>query len=137
MKTFFDSSAFAKRYIQEPGSAAVEDLCQGSQRLALCVLCVPEILSALNRKVREKSLTLAHYLMIKEQLLADIRDAEIVNLTEEVVAYSAMALEQNPLRAMDALHVAAAKAWGAELFVTADKVQGRAAHRIGLKPQLI
>ena len=27
MKVFFDSSAFAKRYIEEPGSDTVENLC--------------------------------------------------------------------------------------------------------------
>ena len=71
--------------------------------------------------------------MVKSRLLEDVRDAEIINLTDDVIAYAMLVLEQNPIRAMDALHIAAAKAWKADLFVTADKEQARAARRMGLK----
>jgi hypothetical protein len=30
MRTFFDSSAYAKRYVEEPGSQAVDTLCAQS-----------------------------------------------------------------------------------------------------------
>ena len=49
MKIFFDSSAFAKRYIDEPGSDSVEAICQNATELALSVICMPEIISAMNR----------------------------------------------------------------------------------------
>jgi predicted nucleic acid-binding protein len=49
VKTFFDSSAFAKRYIEESGSQNVDALCQEAGEVGLSVLCVPEIVSALNR----------------------------------------------------------------------------------------
>ena len=49
MKTFFDSSAFAKRYVEEPGSQTVDSLCREATEVALSVLCVPEIISALMR----------------------------------------------------------------------------------------
>jgi uncharacterized protein len=133
MKTFFDSSAFAKRYIAEQGSDEVDAICQATDELALCVICVPEIVSALNRRVREKVVSRADYGVVKLRLLEDVRDAEIINLTDEVVAYAMLVLEQNPIRAMDALHLAAAKAWKADLFVTADNGQARAARRMGLK----
>jgi predicted nucleic acid-binding protein len=133
MKTFFDASAFAQRYIAEQGSSAVDDICQATDELALCVICVPEILSALNRRVREKVIRRADYGAVKLRLLKDVRDAEIINLTDDVVANAMLVLEENSVRAMDALHIAAAKAWKADLFVTADRDQARAAHRMGLK----
>ncbi len=137
MKTFFDSSAFAKRYIAEQGSDEVDHLCQATDELALCVICVPEIVSALNRRVREKVVSRADYMAVKARLLDDVRDAAIINLTDDVIAYAMLVLEQNPIRAMDALHIAAAKAWKADLFVTADKDQARAAHRMGLKHKAV
>ena len=137
MKTFFDSSAFVKRYIAEEGSDKVEEICQETDELALCVICVPEILSALNRRVREKSVNRADYAAVRSQLLDDVRDAQIINLTDDVIAYTMLVLEQNPVRAMDALHIASAKAWKADLFVTADKDQSRAARSMGLKQKLI
>ena len=132
MKTFFDSSAFAKRFVDESGSDDVEALCDSTTALGLSVLCVPEILSALNRRLREGALVRRQYAMAKRRLFEDIRDAEIVNLTGRVVMSSVDVLEESPVRAMDALHIACALEWGAELFVSADLRQLRAAETAGL-----
>ena len=137
MNAFFDSSAFAKRYIEEEGSDEVDDICRAADRLALSIICVPEIISALSRRVREKTVSKGDYLAIKARLLDDVRDAEIVNVTEDVVANSMSLLEANQLRAMDSLHIASAKAWTTDVFVTADRDQAKAAQRIGLKIRCI
>lgn len=137
MKTFFDSSAFAKRYVEEPGSQAVESLCASATELALSVVCIPEIISALNRRVRERSLSAGQYEAAKESLSAEIRDVSIVNLTPYVISTCTAALEAGSVRAMDALHVACAVRWGAELFVSADKRQVAAAKRAGLRTRLV
>ena len=44
MKLFLDSSAFAKRFIDEPGSADVEEARAQADELCLSVICVPEII---------------------------------------------------------------------------------------------
>ena len=133
MKTFFDSSAFAKRYVEEPGSDTVAALCLKATELALCVICVPEIVSAMNRRLREQRLTKSDYLSLKRHLLEDIRDATIIDLVPPVVAACIEIVERSPVRTADALHVAAARAWRADLFVTADQRQLAAARREGLK----
>ncbi|GMV91824.1 MAG: hypothetical protein AMXMBFR82_16020 [Candidatus Hydrogenedentota bacterium] len=132
MKTYFDSSAFAKRYIEEAGSEAVNELCQDATELALSVLCVPEIVSALNRRVRESVISPAQYEKIKQLLLADVRDAVLIDLTESVVTTSIRMLESAPLRSADALHVASAIVWEADRFVSADQRQVAAATAAGL-----
>ncbi len=137
MKTFFDSSAFAKRYVEEPGSDKVAALCQEATDLALCVICVPEIVSAMTRRLRERRLTKSDYLALKRHLLEDIRDATIIDLVPPVVAACIEIVERSPVRAADALHVAAARAWKADLFVTADQRQLAAARKAGLKAQAV
>jgi len=137
VKTFFDSSAFAKRYVEEIGSQLVDDICLNAKIVSLSVICAPEIISALNRRVREKSLSLQDYFTIKQHLSDDVRDAVIVNLLPEVIATSTKLLEASPLRAMDALHVACALVWGAELFVSSDKQQITAAKKAGLKIKFV
>ena len=132
MKTFFDSSAFAKRFVEEAGSYAVESLCLGAGELGLCVICIPEIVSALARRLREKRITAAQAALLERHLLDDVRDASIIDLTPEVIAESIAAIKASPLRAADALHVAAAKVWRADLFVTADDRQLTAARKAGL-----
>ncbi len=137
MKTFFDASAFAKRYVEEKGSQLVDNICQETSILSLSVICIPEIISALNRRIREKRLSHRDYTTIKQQLSDDVRDAVIINLTQEVIATSTSLLESSSLRAMDALHVACALAWGAELFVSSDKRQITAAKKGGLRTKYV
>ena len=137
MRTFFDASAFVKRYVEEPGSQDVDEICQEASELALSVICVPEIMSALNRRVREQILSLDQYSAIKQYLSKDVQDAEIINLTPRVIASAIALLEASPLRAMDALHVACALEWKAEVFVSADQRQLAAAEKTGLNTKHI
>jgi predicted nucleic acid-binding protein len=132
MKLFLDSSAFAKRFVAEPGSADVQTLCSRADELGLCVLCVPEIVSALNRHRREKLLTPQQYQEAKRHLLEDVRDASILHLTDSVVGKALVILEASPIRAMDALHIACAGEWNADLFASADNRQLAAARKTGL-----
>lgn len=135
MKLYLDSSAFAKRFIEENGSDGVESICASASELGLSVLCVPEIISALSRRLREHALTQVQYNEAKRRLLDDVRDADIITLTPSVIGSAIMVIEANPVRAMDSLHVACALEWGAELFVSSDRQQLSAAKRAGLKTQ--
>jgi uncharacterized protein len=137
VKTFFDSSSFAKRYIKEKGSLRVDDICQDASELSISVICIPEIISALNRRVRERSLSQKDYHIIKRALSDDVRDILIINLTEEVISTSTKLLETHTLRAMDALHIACALEWGADLFVSSDNKQILAAGQTGLQTKFV
>ncbi len=112
MKTFFDSSAFVKRYIEETGSQDVETLYMAATELALSVVCIPEVISAFNRRVRERDLSRRQYEKAKDNMFEDTHDAAIVNLTPDVISTCMTILETSPVRAMDALHVACARGNG-------------------------
>jgi uncharacterized protein len=129
---FFDSSALAKRYVVEPGSDRVEQILLGASSLGISVLCLPEVLSALCRRRRERVLSHAQYARAKQALLEDIRDSSVVNITDGVVARATEFLERWPLRSSDSIHVASAAEWSAELFVSADDRQCAAARAYGL-----
>jgi len=137
VKTFFDSSAFAKRYVDEAGSDAVDAVCMEATELALSIICLPEVFSAMNRRLRERKLTQQQYEEAKKRLLAEVEDAVVVNLTSPVIAMCVAILESHPVRAMDALHIACAVQWDAELFVSADEQQIVAARKAGLCTRLI
>nr|VFK18061.1 MAG: Predicted nucleic acid-binding protein, contains PIN domain [Candidatus Kentron sp. LPFa] len=137
MKVFFDSSAFVKRFIEEDGSREVDAYCDWASQLGLSIICIPEITSALNRKVRESKLSKEHYRRIKGQIGKDIEDARIINLTREVVGKSVRLLERHALRSLDALHIACALAWEADVFVSSDKRQILASRDSGLDVRYI
>ena len=137
MKAFLDSSSFAKRFIDEVGSDKVEAICAEATDLGLSVLCVPEIVSALNRRRRERTLTRGQYDISMRRLIEDVRDANIINLTTSVIASAITVLEASPVRTSDALHIACALEWEAELFASSDKRQLSAAKRAGLNTKSV
>jgi uncharacterized protein len=137
MRLAVDSSALAKRYIQEWGSNRLDDILVHASDLGLCILIVPELISGLNRRLREGALNKKEYRKAKTQVLEDVHDATILQLTPGVIALSVSLLENHALRAMDALHIACALEWKADLFVTSDKKQFEAAVRSGLRAQYL
>ncbi|HIJ69310.1 MAG TPA: hypothetical protein HPP81_01005 [Deltaproteobacteria bacterium] len=42
MRVFFDTSAFVKRYIEEPGADKVIEICMKAEELVLNVICLPD-----------------------------------------------------------------------------------------------
>ena len=137
MKIVVDSSAFAKRYILEDGSEIVDQFLQRASELALCAILVPEIISGLNRRLREHFLSLQEYQKARTQLLDDVHDAIVLQVTPAVISRSVKLLEKNVLRAMDALHIASALEWHAECFITADRRQMMAAGKSGLHTEYV
>ena len=137
MKVFLDSSSFAKRFVSERGSEKVDEICMQASALGLSILCFPEIISALNRKRREKNLSAFDYGLAKDRLLEDIEDADIIQVIPQVIIRSTTLLEVSALRALDALQVACAIEWEADLFVSSDKRQIRAARGAKLNCQYV
>ena len=105
--------------------------------LGISVICVPEIISALCRRRRERRLSTQQYRDAKVALFSDIEDARVVGISEEVITRSVELLERFPLRSADALHIACAAEWSAELFVSADERQARAARAHGLQVETL
>lgn len=137
MKMFFDSSSFVKRFIAESGSEEVDELCQKASMLGLSIVCFPEIVSALNRKVRDGSLSKDNYIDLKRLIAEDVEDAQVINLLPEVIRKSILLIESNVLRSLDSLHIACALEWEADLFISSDKRQILAAENAGLDVQYI
>jgi predicted nucleic acid-binding protein len=132
MKIFFDTSAFVKRYVNETGSEQVVEICQKADALALSIICLPEIISTLCRLVREGKLSEEKYEQLKTAMLTDLEDIETCDITPDVMLRVISCLENNTLRAMDAIHLGSAIVYGADQFVSSDQKQIQAAEAMGL-----
>ena len=137
MRVLFDTSSFVKRFVEEVGSEEADNTCQNATELGLSIICFPEIISALSRKLREKNITKEDYLELKFEISKDIEDADIINITPTVLEKVILLLEENTLRSLDAIHIASALEWEAELFVSSDKRQVLAAKNAGLNVKFI
>lgn len=132
MNLFSDSSALAKRYIADETSDKFDDLLQRATGLTVSVLCLTEIISALCRRRRERTLTAAGYAAAKYALQQDIADTTIIQLTDEVLLTSIRLVEKHSLRSSDAIQIASALTWHSDCFVSADYNQCAAAKASGL-----
>jgi predicted nucleic acid-binding protein len=137
MRVFFDSSALAKRYVVEAGTDRVLELGATADEVIVCVLCVPEVISAFNRLRRERKLDDDQYGHLKHELAADIAEASVIDLAPQVLATAVTCLERFPTRSLDALHVACAARCGCDLFVSADARQSAAAEGFGLQVETV
>ena len=132
MRNYFDSSALAKRYVREPGTEAVLEKCSEATEIVISVICLPELVSAFNRLRRENSITTEQYSSLKNEAIADLRQAMFVELSPAVLQGAVFCLESAPLRAMDAIHIATARRTGCDSFISADTRQCDAARQLGL-----
>ncbi len=137
MRVFFDTSSFVKRFVEEVGSEEADNTCQNATELGLSIICFPEIISALSRKLREKNITKEDYLELKFEVTKDIEDADIINITPTILEKVIHLLENNTLRSLDAIHIASALEWEAGLFVSSDERQVLAAKNAGLNVKYI
>jgi predicted nucleic acid-binding protein len=133
MKIFFDSSAFAKRYIKEAGSEEIERYCSQATTLIMSSICLPEIISALCRLKRQSVLTEGQYRLAKQAFLKDVEDVSICNISPSVINRAVHILETSKVRTLDALHIACALELEADAFISSDSQQLSAAKAAGLK----
>ena len=132
MKIFFDTSAFAKRYVAEKGSEKVITLLQQADSLAVSVICLPELISTFSRLLREKKFSITDYQDLKNEVITELTDADICQITPGIITSVIALLEKYQLRTMDAIHVACALAVKSDSFVSADHRQLLAAKQSGL-----
>lgn len=132
MKVFFDSSAYAKRYVQEDGSEDVLLWCARASEVAVSAIAIPVIIAAFCRRTRENKITHEQYEALKSELLKDAENLNIVGISPTASDHAITALENNVLRGMDAIHIGCALAWKTDVFISGDHRQCVAAKSAGL-----
>ncbi|MDP3606360.1 MAG: type II toxin-antitoxin system VapC family toxin [Polaromonas sp.] len=136
-RLMFDASALTKRYASETGRERVLSLFEAATELLVAAHCKTEIASALLRRRREGSLPASEFDRAWAAAQGDVADMTLVPLDAHVERFAFAAMEQGPLRGMDALHVGSALASRVDLFVTADRRQAQVARSMGLATELI
>ena len=136
-RLMFDASALTKRYASEAGRNRVLALFASASELLVAAHCKTELASALLRRRREGSLPVAEFDRAWNAAQSDVADMTLVAVDARVERFAFAAMEQGPLRGLDALHVGSAMAARVDLFVTADKRQAQVARAMGVPTELI
>jgi uncharacterized protein len=134
---YCDSSALIKLYLPEPGSDAFNSAVEGRVDLLVSDLAVTEIVSAVARRLRDGRLTRDAVRSVHHAVLATLDNGAYrrVELTRDVhrrAEHLLLTLDETPLRAADALHLALASAGRAAALASFDTRLAAAARRTGL-----
>jgi len=137
---YLDTSLLVAYYCPEPLSAAAQRTIRRDDRPTISPLVEVELYSAVAAKVRARHLdrtTADQVLALFQQHVADARLGMVaIGEGEYALARNWLGRFATPLRALDALHLAAAHANDLTL-VTADQALARSAKHLGVKSSLI
>jgi predicted nucleic acid-binding protein len=118
--SYWDTSALVPIVVDEPRTAEMRAFAAEELDPATSWLTVVECCSAVARLERARALTPPEAQQALHELGALLRDFEEVAMTEQLRPLAQQVLRSHPLRAADALHLAAALVWAE------NRPQGRA-----------
>ena len=126
MILYLDASALVKRYVEEPGSAAVRSAIEQATVVGTVVVSLAEVLAALAKAIRVQALSEAEAEAARKAFRAEWPDYVRVRVTEELVNRAGELAWQHGLRGYDAVQLAAAVVWRDKLgcqvtFATFDR----------------
>ena len=141
---YLDTSAFIKLYLMEAGSAEVNNVVVTQEEpLPIWSLTELEFTNALSFKVFLSEMTNKGVDRVLSLYRERRRTGQYFSPLLDPIALHELCLQMTArtpstgCRALDIMHVAAARLCGAGLFVTADKRQGALAEAEGLKIRII
>ncbi len=107
---YFDSSALAKRYVAEIGSGWVRTILfpSAGHRVHVSAITPVEVVAALSRRVRGRTLDPATGMAAIQMLRAELFRLSIVNVSAAIVASAMELAERHSLRGYDAVQLASA-----------------------------
>jgi len=136
---YFDTNYLFRLYSTEPGAAAVQELADQAESIAIAWHGRAELASTLLRKRREGALSEEAADEIRRQVQDDVAlgVVELLPLTEAVMTRLEALLAEAPattnIRAADALHLACAAEYGFDVVYSNDRLVLFGAPIFGLK----
>jgi predicted nucleic acid-binding protein len=139
VRLYLDSAYVAKCYINEHDSAAVRALVRGDRDLESSALSVAELACIFHRHVRERGLTRAQALRLRDTFLEDVEAGVWLlhpvsdDLLRQVEASVRNLASNVYLRAGDAIHLVSARNAGFSEVWSNDRHLLGAARHLGLR----
>lgn len=132
MIAYFDTSAFLKLVISEPGSDTVAEAWMGATSVVAGRLLYPEARAALAAAHRARRIPVIQYARLRTRLDDLWADCAVVEVVAVVATAAGDVAEEHRLRGYDAVHLTSALHVAADVLVCADGDLLQAARARGL-----
>lgn len=137
MIVYLDASALVKRYVAEAGSDEVRALVRGAEAAVTALITRVEVIAALAKAHHTRRLASQDADRARKAFEEEWEDFVRVQMTEHLVAQAASLAWSRGLRGYDAVHLAAALFWQAQIgrpvvLATYDRQLWEAARGAGL-----
>jgi predicted nucleic acid-binding protein len=137
IQVYVDTSALVKRYVAEDGSDAVANLLNAAEYQAASIVTEAELPAALGRATRVGAITERDGQAVLKAWEKDRVELLWIQLSQSTAQHAGKLAWQDGLRGYDAIHLATALWWQANLgqelvIATYDRELWRAAKRHGL-----
>jgi len=117
MNLYLDSSALAKRYVEEPGSEDVLDWMDLADTIGTGSVTRAEVAAAITRATCMNHLTVQVSVKALSKFRQEWVDFHRIPINEELIARADFLACQHDLRGYDAVHLAAALIWQEALML--------------------
>ncbi|MBI3755669.1 MAG: type II toxin-antitoxin system VapC family toxin [Deltaproteobacteria bacterium] len=106
MIIYLDTSSLVKLYVEEAHSDAVRRWMEEAEILATCRIAYPEMVSALNRRLRQGDISKKEYNLLTAKFFKEWIDFAVIDFSE---IEAGDLIDKYGLRGFDAVHLSAAK----------------------------
>jgi predicted nucleic acid-binding protein len=129
---YFETSAFVKLLVREPGSPTAVQAWLGGFQMSASPLLFVETRASLAAARRARRMTSNQFSAAKDRLSGMRAEIVEVDLDAAILARAEDLAEQEALRGYDAVHLASSLFAGVDVLVTADEALIDAGERCGL-----
>ena len=121
MKAFLDTSSLIKKYVAEPGSDRLEEHLEKISEIVVSPLYWIEINSALERKLREKTLNSSQVTTIRQEASKDLNYFSKIIWSESLEQKAVEMIKKYYFKSLDSIQLSAGILSRADLFLTSDQ----------------
>ena len=121
MNAIIDTSSLIKKYIKEIGSTKFENLLEQLSEITVSPIYRLEINSAIERRLREKTLDCDHAEWIRKEIGHDFQFFNKVLWNDKLETLSTRLIQDYPIKTLDCIQLASAILSQADIFITSDR----------------
>ena len=121
MKAFIDTSALVKKYIIEKDSDKLEQLLARISEIIVSPVYIIEIVSAVNRRLHEKTLKKEDAIFILKESRIDYQYFSRVNWNDNLEQKALHVISKHHLKTLDSIQLASGLLANPDIFIVSDK----------------